>query len=422
MRVLRFGSGLNPSFPSPPLRDLQPLEVITQEAAVRASSGQTLRIDTLVREGDLIAQGTPVACLRDAPEVKFVAPMAGRVARITLQPGRKLTEIVMFREEGDVVRHDLRGVTEQTGLRRLMQNSGMWPLLRRRPFGGMPAPDERPKAILVMALDTRPHAPDPRQAIEEREVAFERGLLALSDLSEGPVFVCQAAGPALFQSGLGGGQIRADECADRHPHGSAGLCSHRLAPATIDTPVWDIHAEDVAALGDLLMTGILPMTRRVRIAGAGLMESRLVRTQRGADLRELTQRVAAPGAHTLMSGSELDGHVAHWLAPRHRQVTVLPRDAKRPSPHWFIAALTRSSLPKPVIPTAALRQAFGAALPAVALVRALSSGDDEMAMKLGALSLLEEDVGLADYVLGGDAHLAVLLRRMLDRVQTEFAP
>lgn len=422
MRVLRFGSGLNPSFPSPPLRDLEPAEVITQEAAIRASSGQTLRIDTLVREGEVVAQGAPVACLRDAPDVKFVAPMAGRIARISLRPGRKLSEIVMFREEGDVVRHDLGITTDDTGLRRLMQNSGVWPLLRRRPFGGMPTPDERPTAILVMALDTRPHAPDPRQALEGCEAAFERGLLALSELCDGAVFVCQTVGAALFQPGLGGGKIHAVVCPDRHPHGSAGLCSHGLAPATIETPVWDIHAEDVAALGDLMLTGILPMTRLVQIAGEGLKESRMVRTQPGADLRELTLRAAASGANALMSGSPLDGHEAHWLAPRHRQVTVLPRDSKKASPHWFTAALTRSSLPKPVIPTAALRQAFGAALPAVALVRALSSGDDEMAMRLGALSLLEEDVGLADYVLGGEAKLAVLLRRMLDRIQTEFAP
>ena len=64
--------------------------------------------------------------------------------------------------------------------------------------------------------------------------------------------------------------------------------------------------------------------------------------------------------------------------------------------------------------------AFGAALPAAVFVRALCSGDDEMAMKLGVLSLLEEDVALADYVLGGEAQLKDLLRAMLARIRTEF--
>ena len=423
MEALKFGSGLNPRFPSPPTSDLEPTDIITQEAGIRTSPGLSVRVDPLVGEGEDVQQGAPVARLRDAPDVHFVAPMSGRIAKILLRPGRILSEIVMFHDaNGDVLQHDLKGVDSRAGVRRIMQSAGVWPWLRRRPFGGLARADEQPAAIIVMALDTRPFAPDPRQAIAGREDAFARGLRALSLLCDGPVFVCQSSGPELFTTGLRDGQVRAVNCKARHPQGSAGIRIHDLAPATIERPIWDIHAEDVGALGELLTTGVLPMSRLVHVAGEGLLQSRLVRTQPGADLRELTLRTATPGAHVLISGSPLDGHEAHWLAPRDRQVTVLPRAPKPSPPHWFVSALTQSGLPKPVIPTAALRQAFGAALPAVALVRALSSGDDEMAMKLGALSLLEEDLGLADYILGGEAQLAVLLRGMLDRVQAEFAP
>lgn len=418
--ILMFGSGLTPRFPSPPLDAADPERVITQEAGIRTSVGQTLRILALVGEDDLVAQGAPLACLRDTPEVQFVAPMAGRVARISLQPGRKLSEIVLFAEMGgDVVEHATKGATTDAALRGLMHAAGLWPWLRRRPFGGMPAASERPAAIIVMAVDTRPFAPDPRLALAGRQAAFARGLQALTLLTDGTVFVCQQRGAALFDET---DRVKAVDTGARHPQGSAGLRVHALAPASIDTSVWDIHAEDVAALGDLLESGVLPLTRLVRIAGVGLRNSRLVHTQAGADLRELTQRATAPGVHMLLSGSPLDGHEAHWLAPRHRQVTVLPRPQKGRPPHWFKAALTQSALPKPVIPTAALTQAFGGALPAVAFVRALSAGDDELAMKLGVLSLLEEDLGLADYVLGGEAHLRELLRGMLDRIRTELAP
>lgn len=427
-----FGAGLTPRFPSPPAGPPEPQDVITQEAGIRTSAGLTLRVTPLVEEDALVQRGAPVACLRDAPEVRFTAPMPGRVARIVLRPGAKLSEIVLYREAGgDVVRHDTADAGTEPGLRRLMQGAGVWPWLRRRPFGGMPAAGERPAAIAVMAIDTRPFAPDPRDALQGREAALARGLDALARLTDGPVLVCQPQGAPLAgvetgngaraRNGTGTGRLRIVECGSRHPHGLAGIRIHDLAPAGIGTPVWDIHAEDVAALGDLLETGILPATRLVRIAGAALAEGRLLRTQQGADLRELTQRIALPGPHVVLSGSPLDGHEAHWLAPRHRQVTVLPRQARAGRRHWLKAALTRSGLPAPVIPTAALTHAFGAALPAAALVRALSAGDDEMAMKLGVLSLLEEDVGLADYVLGGEAHLAGLLRGMLDRIRTEFA-
>ena len=422
MTAHRFAAGLTLTFPSPTVDGLTPVDVITQEMGIRPSAGQTLRVNTLVKEGDLVAQGAPVACLRDAPNVQFVAPKAARVARITLEAGRKISEIVLFRENGgDVRRHDVTDASDAANLRTLMQGAGAWPWLRRRPFGGMPATDEQPATIVVMAVDTRPFAPDPRAALEGREDAFARGLQALTLLTEGPVLLCQPAGAALVDASLFGRGLRRVDCGTRHPQGAAGIQIHTLAPATLDAPVWDIHAEDVAALGDLLQTGVLPMTRLVQIAGAGLRAARLVRTQQGADLRELTQHEALPGTQRLLSGSPIDGHDAHWLAPRDRQITVLPAPAPQKPLHWFAAALTRSGTPLPVIPTAALAQAFGAALPAVPFIRALTAGDDEMAMKLGLLSLLEEDIGLADYVVGGDAHLAGLLRGMLDRIRTEMA-
>ncbi|ETW14229.1 Na(+)-translocating NADH-quinone reductase subunit A [Roseivivax marinus] len=415
-------SGLRPDFASPPSGPCEGAEVVTEESGLRAAPGQAPRVTMEVEQGATVAQGAPVARLRSAPEVCFVAPMPARLARIELLQGHRLSEIVLFREPGgDAVRHDTSKAKTEAGLRRLMQNAGFWPWLGRRPFGGMPAPDERPAAIFVMATDTRPLAPDPRQALTGREPSFERGLHALARLTTGPVFVCQQPGPSLFDAGAHDRRVRAVECGPRHPQGATGMRVHALYPATLDRPVWDIHAEDVAHLGDLLATGVLPMTRLVRIGGEALREGRLLRTRVGADLRGLTYRIAQPGAHLLLSGSPLDGHASHWLAPRHRQVTVLPRQAAAARPHWLLAALTRSGTPKPVIPNAALDQAFGNALPAAAFVRALGSGDDETAMKMGLLSLLEEDVALADYVLGGDAHLPDLMREMLDRIRTEFA-
>lgn len=414
-----LSAGLTPRFPSPPPRSLEPEDAFTAEAGIRPPSGQSPRVSLLVEEDEAVAQGAPVACLREAPDVCFVAPMAGRVARITLLPGSKLSEIVIFGEKGEEVRrHDTAAAGDARGLRKLFQLAGIWPWFRRRPFGGMPAPDERPSAIVVMAVDTRPFAPDPLIALAGRETDLARGLGALSAMAEGPVFLCVDKEAPALDTGTG---TRVTACAPRHPHGCAGIRAHDLAPAGIEAPVWDIHAEDVAALGALLATGVVPMSRLVGVAGAALREGRLVRTQPGADLRELTRRSAAPGAHVLLSGSPLDGHEAHWLGPRDRQVTVLPGRAPTTTRHWLADALVHSARPRPVIPTAALAQAFGGGLPAVPFVRALSSGDDETAMKLGLLSLLEEDVALADYVLGGEARLAELLRAMLDRIRTEFA-
>ncbi len=60
-----------------------------------------------------MALRSPVS--RDAPAVCLVAPMPGRIARISLGPGHVLSEIVLFRETGgDVARHPSRRTPDRT--------------------------------------------------------------------------------------------------------------------------------------------------------------------------------------------------------------------------------------------------------------------------------------------------------------------
>ncbi|MBF9061340.1 Na(+)-translocating NADH-quinone reductase subunit A, partial [Rhodobacterales bacterium HKCCSP123] len=275
---------------------------------------------------------------------------------------------------------------------------------------------ERPAAILVMGCDTRPLAPHPAEALAGREEALSRGLQALTGLTEGPVFLCDDAVRPLGVTVPG---VRIVATVARHPQGLAGIRIAALCPAEIDHPVWDLDAEDVADLGDLLATGHLPQRRVVRVAGPALTETRLVTCQIGADTRGLSYGAIRPGPHVILAGSPVDGRPAHWLGPRDRQVTVMDAAPRAAAPHWFLAALTRSSRPRPLIPSAAVMQAAGGAFPAMAMLRALGAGDDETALKLGALSLLEEDLALVDYVTGGRPRAAELLRALLDRTAAE---
>lgn len=424
MRTLRLRAGLNPDFASPPLA-AGVSEVVTEEVAVLPPHGAKLHITPLVTEGERVHAGAPVACLRHAPAVCLVAPIGGQVARIDLAPGRILNEIVLFRDTGsdgeDVERHDLSIAQTTAGLRRLLQGAGVWPWIGRRPFGGMPGVDEVPAAILVTASDTRPFAPDPQLVLEGRHEAFARGLEALTRLTDGPVLVSWPDGLPTPRIMRVEDRIAWLATGPRHPQASPGICLHGAFPAALDAPVWDLHAEDVAHLGDFLKTGRLPMTRHVRIAGDALTEARLVRTTAGADVRQLIQGAVAPGPHSVMAGGLLGRRRARWLAPRDRQVTVIPRAEPRARPHWLVGALTASAFPRPIIPTAALTQAFAAALPAVPFLRTLGAGDEEAAMRLGLLSLLEEDVALVDYVLGAGGDLQRQLRALLDRIETENA-
>ncbi len=417
-----FSSGLSvptgPSLPDDHVADT----LLTEEAALTPAFGEELRVVPLVEVDALVAQGQPLLSLRGAPDVRLVAPMAARVAAIELNPGRRLIQMLLFRENGGG-RHQF--TTEGAGndaaaLRALMQDAGLWRLCRSRPFGHMPGLAETPTAIFVMAADSRPAAPDPKTALAGREEALARGLAALNLLAEDAVFLCETKGKTLDLADTG--TVRRITCGKLHPQGLAGIQIHHHAPAEVEARVWDIHAEDVADLGDLLATGLLPETRLVTVTGSAMREPRLLRCQPGADLRGLCHGYVRPGPYQVLAGSVLDGRPAHWLGPRDRQASVVTRGSGRRRGHWFSAALTRASRPLPIIPTAALSQSFGGDIPAAALMRALSAGDQEAAARLGALSLLEEDLALVDYVTSSEPSLAAQLRGLLNAIEQEEAP
>ena len=68
-----------------------------------------------------------------------------------------------------------------------------------------------------------------------------------------------------------------------------------------------------------------------------------------------------------------------------------------------------------------LDQALGGAFPAAHLLRAISVGDRETAIRLGGLSLVGEDLVLADYVTGAEPRFSAQLTGLLASIAAEEA-
>lgn len=397
--------------------------VITVEGGLNLDPLIVMRMEALVQPGDRVALGTPI--LKDRRNSGWIvtAPMGGRVAQLELGTGRRQANLLIHHDnkvkphQFDVraAHSECEGGNGGTALRELLQASGMWMRFRSRPFGRVPVADAVPAMIVVIAVDTRPLAPDPRLAIEG--VAVEQlalGLKALATLFDGPIRFCQDQGPAIVEES---DRVRIARAGALHPAGLAGSFIRRDLRPGQEPNIWEITAEDVSGIGFLLSEGSLPMTRLISVAGPGLRETRLVRCQAGADLRELCYPHMSPGPRTILSGSVLEGREARWLGWRDRQVTVLKRPETHLQPHWLEGALRRASRPEPVIATSAVEHALGGAMPGMALLRALAIGDDEAAAELGALALLEEDLALVDYVTAASPRFTDLLRACLDRIE-----
>ena len=166
----------------------------------------------------------------------------------------------------------------------LLVRSGQWTSLRTRPYSRTPAPGSTPHSIFVSAMDTNPLAGDPQVVLAGRADEFRAGLVALSKLTSGPVYVCKAPGadiPAEAQA-----RVEVAEFHGPHPAGLSGTHIHFLDPVGPTRTVWSTGYQDVVAIGHLVTTGHLLTERIVALGGPVVARPRLLRTRLGACISE----------------------------------------------------------------------------------------------------------------------------------------
>ena len=166
----------------------------------------------------------------------------------------------------------------------------------------------------------------------------------LTKLTDGKVWLCKSPG-ANLPSADG---VNVEEFAGVHPAGNPGTHIHYLDPVSANKTVWTIGYQDVIAMANLFLTGELDITRVVSLAGPQVKEPRLVKTQLGASLPELTQDELKAGDNRIISGSVFGGRSSHdvtgFLGRFHGQVTVLANDHERPMIHWLRPGLETHSV------------------------------------------------------------------------------
>lgn len=388
--------------PADDRRDRAPLAV-----ALSGADYPGLRIRAEVAVGDTVASGQVL--VRDArhPAIAFVAPIAGRVTELRHGPRRTLgTLVIAPGAGGDGPADRLAGDGDP---RAYLLERGAWPGLVARPFGGPPHPEARPVAIVVSAVPAEASAVDPQEVIAARKPDFDRGITALTSLTDGKVHLCMAIAARIPVPDAA--RIVLHRKRPTRDWQSASGQVARLHPARPDAQVWTIGYQEVIAIGHLLTTGRHDPMREVSLSVSAQARSHRMRLPLGAELRPVLDPDGRLGTGwDVRSGPADTGRLATHLG-RHHLEAGLARRAPRRVPGTV----------QPLIPLTGLDRAMPVPLPVVPLMRALSIGDAESCARLGCLDLLEEDVAPLSALCASGTDYGRCLRDVLDRLQRDAA-
>ena len=410
-----------------------------------------LKPTLLVAEGDRVKLGQPLFEHKKLPGVMFTAPGGGEVVAINRGPQRILQSVVIRINDVEeavefpVTPADQIASLTQEAVRQNLLASGLWTALRTRPYSQTPDPQSSPASIFITAIDTHPLAVDPAVVIQAEAEAFRNGLVALSRVADCPLWLCQAANASLPDVG-NVPRLQVARFEGPHPAGLAGTHLHFVDPVSLGHVAWTINYQDVIAIGKLFTSGRLPVERIVAIAGPAARQPRLVRTRFGASLTELTEEELMPGNNRVISGSVFGGRTARgsaaYLGPYHLQVSCLAEGTNREFMHYmrpgfnkfsvlpiFISSLFKRETydfdtstnggERAMVPIGNYEQVMPLDILPTQLLRSLIVGDTEMAQRLGALELDEEDLSLCTFVCAGKYEYGPILRDNLARIEKE---
>ena len=395
----------------------------------------------LVKEGDKVKAGSPVMAEKQRPEILLTSPVSGTVQQVVRGEKRKLLAVLIKADkEQEYADFGTHAPASGEETKDLLLRSGLWGCLVQRPYGVLAAPEVTPKAIFISSFSTAPLAADNSFALADALTDIQAGIDALAKVA--PVHLSVRKGDSLFAK-LQGATLHT--VSGPHPAGNVGVQISHISPILKGDTVWTVSPVHVAAIGHLVNTGKLDLSRKVAVTGPAAEKTGYVCCLPGTSVRELT---AVEGDLRLIGGDVLSGEslgADGYLGFFDTQLTVLREGRERewfgwakpfrPKVHsssWcYFSWLTPKKEynmdtnlhggPRAFVETKCFEDVTPMDIFPIYLIKACLAGDIEKMEKFGIYEVLPEDLALCDYVDPSKNEIQAIIQQGIDLMIKEMA-
>jgi len=404
----------------------------------------------LVKAGEDVKAGTPLFYDKAFEQMLFTSPVSGKVKEIVRGDRRKILSIDI--EADAKIAYEKFDTTEDT--KTLLLKSGLWALLKQRPYDCIALPNKTPRAIFISSFDSAPVAPNYEFVLKGQLPTLQAGVSALAKLA--PVFI-----------GIQGG-ARATEFRELkdctlfevfgpHPAGNVGVQLNNLAPLAKGETVFTVNIQDLAVIGRLFQKGIVDMSKKIALTGPLAVEKQYYNVLPGMPFDAiLRSNVHDECAVRCVAGNVLSGRQIQpndIISPYDNQITVLEDGADKaefmgwllPRFNAFNAGCTDPAKlfdncftrwlfgPKKYQWDARLKggrraiivsneydRVFPMDIYPEYLIKAMIAGNIDRMEALGAYEVAPEDFALCEFVCTSKMPLQAIVREALDNLKKEI--
>lgn len=447
-KVIKLRKGLDVNLKGKPAKDLISVQS-TGLFAMLPDDFNGMKPKVLVKEGDSVKVGDALFVDKNLPEVKFVAPVSGKVALVERGERRKVLSVrIEADEKQQYVDFGKKDLAQMTGdaVKETLLETGLFAFFKQRPYDVTANPSDAPKAIFVSAFNSMPLSADFEYVLYGREADFQTGLDALSKLAPTHLGVHKnQTAPALKEAK----NVEVTVYDGAAPAGNVGVHINHVAPINKGEVVWTIGAEEVIFIGHLFNTGQLDFTRVIAFAGSevntpayckmvvGQQLTTLVKGNVSTDknIRIINGNVMTGvkttadgflGAHTTEINVIPEGDDVHemfgWIMPRFNEYSTsrsylsslmckkefkLDARIKGGERHMIMSGEYDKVFPMDIFPEQ--------------LIKAIITGDIDRMEALGIYEVAPEDFAICEFVDSSKLELQRIVREGLDMLRKEMA-
>ncbi len=444
--VIKLRKGLNIKLKGSASKELETLSV-PATVALKPTDFPGLIPKLLVKAEAVVKAGDALFYDKYHPEVLFTAPLGGKVISVNRGERRKILEIVIETDENaGSVEFTKADPTSLSGeeIKEQLLKSGLWPFIKRRPYGVIASPDEKPNSIYISTFDTAPLAPDYGFVIGSEMDTFQTGINALAKLTDGKVNLGVNENSA-FSSVK---NVEINSFAGPHPAGNVGIQIHHTAPLNKGDIVWTINVQDVLFIGRLFETGKVDFAKTFALTGSEVENPKYYKTVLGAPVETIIagKLILADYKQRIISGNVLTGTKVKsqcYLSYYDSQVSVIPEGDDYEFMGWVTLGIDKFSATKTFISSLFPKKEYTLnanlhggdrafvisgqyeklvpmdILP-VHLLKAILVNDIDKMEQLGIYEIIEEDLALCEFACTSKIKVQDILRTGINTMIKEL--
>lgn len=433
-------------------------EKITSDApraryyAVRPTDFHGLTPKMVVKVGDSVKAGSAIFFDKYNESIMFSSPVSGKVIDITRGEKRRILSVVIEADDQDSYENKQvvnPNTSSSEDVKACLLSSGLWPMIKQRPFDIIADPNNEPKAIYISSFDTAPLAPDYDYVLHGRKEDFQMGINALKHLTKGSVHLGMNGKSKQDEVFTSAQNVTKTNFSGKHPAGNVGVQIHHTNPINKGEYVWVVNAQDVAIIGRFFKTGKFDISRTVALTGSEVSSPKYYRVIPCAQIGSIVGgNTKKAGDERIISGNALCGTKETeetFLGFYDNQITVLPEGNQMKfllTDGWLSPGLNKFSnsrlYPTFLFPnkkyrldtnlngedrgfvvTGELEKVFPFDIYPMQLIKAAMTEDIDLMENLGIYEVAPEDFALCEFVCTSKINIQDEIRAGLDLIKKE---